>query len=63
MHTFGQLGQCLLQGIENEACMCRPGDAPPDDASGEGVDDERHMRAARTTAQATVRLSPVMKVL
>ncbi len=33
--------QCLLQGIEDEARMCRLGDAPSDDASGEGVDDEK----------------------
>src|SRR6185437_13682213 len=38
--------QRLLEGIEDEARMRRPGDAPPDDAPGEGVDDERHVNKA-----------------
>src|SRR5690242_7555498 len=38
--------QCLLQGIEDEARMRRPGDASTDDAPGEGVDDERHVNEA-----------------
>ena len=38
--------QRLLEGIEDETCMCRLGDAPADDASGEGVDDERHINEA-----------------
>src|SRR5438105_3916710 len=38
--------QRLLEGIEDETCLCRPGDAPTDDAPGEGVDDERHVNEA-----------------
>src|SRR5207248_7167419 len=30
----------------DEACLCRPGDAPTDDAPGEDVDDERHVNEA-----------------
>ena len=32
--------QRLLEGIEDETCMCRPGNAPTDDAPGEGINDE-----------------------
>jgi len=35
-----------LEGIEDETCMCRPGNAPTNDAPGEGIDDERHVNEA-----------------
>ena len=38
--------QRLLEGIEDETCMCRPGNAPTNDAPGEGIDDERHVNEA-----------------
>jgi hypothetical protein len=34
------LVNCLFEGIEDEASMGRPADAPPNDASGVGIDDE-----------------------
>ena len=39
----------LLQGIENEPRMCRAADAPADDASGMGVDDEGDLDRAMGT--------------
>src|SRR5215213_10555868 len=38
--------QCLLEGIEDEAGMCRPRHSPADDAAGEDVDDKGHVHEA-----------------
>src|SRR5207248_2916997 len=38
--------QCLLQGIEDEACMRCPRHAPANDVPGEGIGDKRHVDEA-----------------
>ena len=35
--------QSLFQGVQHEACVCGPADAPADNPAGVGVDDERHI--------------------
>ncbi|MNL09422.1 hypothetical protein D3C87_1301820 [compost metagenome] len=38
--------KCLLQGIEDKACMCRPARPPSNNATGEDVDHEGHVDEA-----------------
>lgn len=35
--------KCLLKGIEDKACMCRPARPPANDATSEDVDHEGHV--------------------
>ena len=40
------LMQGLFEGIKNKTCMRRPADAPADNASGIGIDDEGDINEA-----------------